>query len=155
MNKSNSFSPRRGSGPQKIAKYLSPGNSRLSSIQQQASAIDALKSALWPAIPTLLQQNCDLANYRGHTLVFVVSSPVWAAKLRHTSAGILHAARKLCKIDAQKLQIKIQPSTVSKPRSNRPRTLAKEPAAHLRDVASTVEDEELKQILLNIANRED
>ena len=68
---------------------------------------------------------------------------------------ILHAARELCKVDAQKLQIKIQPFTVARPRVTHSRTMARESTAHLREVASSVEDEELKEILLNIANQGD
>ena len=151
MNKSKSPTRKRGLGPKKIAKYLAPGNSRLSALLQQTIAIRTLKVALWPAIPTSLQAHCDVANFRGQTLVLVTHSSVWAAKLRHISPRILHAARKLCKIDAQKIQIKIQPFTVAKPQSTRPRTLPQRTAVHLRDVASGVEDEELKEILLTIA----
>ena len=146
---------RRGTGPRKVSNYLASTSAQLSALQQQTTAIAALKAALWPVIPTTLQACCDVANFRGQTLVLVANSPVWAAKLRHMSPQILHAARTLCKIDAQKLQIKIQPVVQVKPPERSSRSLPARSAAHLKEVAAGVDDEELREILLTIASRGD
>ena len=153
MNKSKSSSRARSKGPREIVKHLAAGHSRLSRIQQQAFAIGAIKVALWPAIPTPMQAHCDVANFRGQTLIIVANSPVWAARLRHISPQILHAARELCKIDAQKLLIRIEPKQAQRQNTRRPRTLPESSIKHLTEVAAGVEDEELKEILLGIAKR--
>jgi len=141
----------RAQGPTRVARYLSPGKSQLGSLQQQTDAIATLKSRLWPALAGPLRGHCELANFRGQTLVIIADSPVWAARLRHTSPQILHAARTLCKIDAQKLQIKIRPMAQAQPRNRATRPLAASSASHLREIAEGLEDQELKAILLNIA----
>jgi hypothetical protein len=154
MNKPKSSNRGRVQGPQSILKHLAASQSGLSRLQQQAFAIHAIKATLWPSIPSPLQAHCDVANFRGQTLILVADSPVWAARLRHTSPQILHAARELCKIDAQKLLVRIQPLEVRPQPVGKARSLPESSATHLREVAETVEDDELREILLGIANRE-
>ena len=68
------------------------------------AAGDPVRRAMWlgtvdqllrPCLPPSLAAHARLANVRGDTLVFVVDSPVWHAKLRLATPELLDAARSI------------------------------------------------------------
>lgn len=83
----------------------------------------------------------------------VARSPVWAAKLRHTSPEILHAAVNLCKIDVGELVVRVDPGHWPKASHKRKRGVSKVVAEHLETVAEGITDSELKDQLERLAKR--
>ena len=62
---------------------------------RRALWLDALDQRLRPSLPPSLAAHARLANLDGGRLVYVVDGPVWRAKLRLASPGLLDAARSL------------------------------------------------------------
>src|SRR3546814_5666086 len=57
-------------------------------------------------LPPALANHCALANVRDDTLVFLVSSPVWKAKLRLLADAVLAAANS-AGVPARELTLKV------------------------------------------------
>lgn len=62
---------------------------------RRALWLDAVDQMLRPYLPPGLAAHARLANIRGDTLVFVVDSPVWHAKLRLAASALVDAARSI------------------------------------------------------------
>ncbi len=112
-----------------------------------------MKSALWPFLLPSLRSHCELANLRDSTLFFVADSSLWAARLRHTSPQILHAARERCKIDATRLKVRVEPKPAAPDQKPR-RRLSARAREVLRQAAETMNDEELARALAALAERD-
>ena len=72
---------------------------------RRALWLDALDARLRVSFPPSLAAHARLANVNGGTLVFLVDSPIWRARLRLASPGLMEAARAVG-IDAQEVVIK-------------------------------------------------
>ncbi len=72
---------------------------------RRALWLDALDARLRVSFPPSLAAHARLANVNGRTLVFLVDSPIWRARLRLASPGLMEAARAVG-IDAQEVVIK-------------------------------------------------
>jgi hypothetical protein len=62
---------------------------------RRALWLDALDRRLHALLPPELAVHARLANVDGSRLVYLVDSPVWHARLRMASAGLLDAARSV------------------------------------------------------------
>jgi len=62
---------------------------------RRAQWLDTLDQLLRPHLPPGLAAHARLANVRGDKLVFVVTAPVWHAKLRLASLVLVDAARSV------------------------------------------------------------
>lgn len=62
---------------------------------QRALWLDGLDRQLHAALPRELAAHARLANVDGKRLVYLVDSPVWNARLRLASSGVLDAARSI------------------------------------------------------------
>lgn len=62
---------------------------------RRALWLDALDRRLHALLPRELAAHARLANVDGNRLVYLVDSPVWHARLRMASAGLLDAARSI------------------------------------------------------------
>lgn len=143
---------RRDASPTDL-KNLLAGNSSLAALQQHAISVAKLKNALWPFLPPSLRPHCELANYRDYTLYLHANSPLWAAKARHASPQILHAARQRCKISVRKLVVRIRPAAVENREDRRPKQVIGSVSRHLKQAADWIDDPELAVIMRRIARR--
>ncbi len=62
---------------------------------RRALWLDALEQRLRPHLPPSLAAHVRFANLDGAKLVYLVDSPVWRARLRLASPGLLDVARSL------------------------------------------------------------
>jgi hypothetical protein len=62
---------------------------------RRAFWLDALERRLRPCLPPGLADHCRLANVAKGKLVFLVDSPVWRAKLRLASPGLVDLAQSI------------------------------------------------------------
>jgi hypothetical protein len=76
--------------PASFAQLATVGS--LGSLVERARMLDALDRQLRQSLPEPLRQQCRLANVRADRLVFLVSSPVWSAKLRLHADALFGAA---------------------------------------------------------------
>lgn len=83
----------RSSAPQPALDALLAGSA--GDPVRRALWLDALDRRLHPLLPPALAAHVRLANIDGTTMVFLVDSPAWHARLRLASAELLDAARSL------------------------------------------------------------
>jgi len=69
------------------------GEDRLAPIIRRARWLETLERHLRMHLPAPLNQHARLGNVEGDTLVYLVDSPIWHARLRLSSENVLNAAR--------------------------------------------------------------
>jgi len=68
---------------------------KLAPLIRRARWLDTLGRHLHACLPAPLRQHARLANIEGDSLIFLVDSPVWHARLRLSSGPIVDAARRI------------------------------------------------------------
>ena len=126
-----------------------PGD--LTSVIERAKQLDALDRRLRQSLPPALAAHVRLGNVRDGRLVFLVSSPVWKAKLR-LHADALRDAAAAAGLQASGMTVKVA-TMQPVPPDAAPRTPLS-PAARetLRAAAFATADPELRDQLLRMAS---
>lgn len=139
-------SHRHGRGPKALADCGS-----FAALARKAGALEALDRALRQTLPLPLRDEIRFANLRYGRLVFLATSPAWAARLRLMQTPILAAADAIG-INASSIAVKVvpQPSAPAEPSRSKP--LSPAAAAHLRAAAASMTDPELQGLFLELAS---
>ena len=125
----------------------------LGSLVERARWLDALDPLLRQSLPATLADQCRLANVDDKNVVFLVSAPVWKARLRLHADALLGAAAA-AGLKARTLVVKVaspEPAIPAGPGSSKP--LSEAVRDSLRATAQSVSDPELKAQLLRLASR--
>ena len=123
----------------------------LGSVIERARTLDALDRRLRQSLPPALAAHVRLGNVRDGRLVFLVSSPIWKAKLR-LHADVLRDAAAAAGLTASGMTVKVatmQPVPAGTTSHTPLSTTARET---LRAAAATVSDPELRDQLLRMAS---
>jgi len=123
----------------------------LAGVVERARWLAALDPVLRQSLPATLADQCRLANVDDKNLVFLVSAPVWKAKLRLHADALLGAAAA-AGLKARSLVVKVappEPANPSGPGHSKPLSEAVRDA--LRTTAHAVSDPGLKAQLLRLA----
>ena len=126
--------------------------SGLANVVERAKWLAALDPLLRQSLPATLADQCKLANVDDKHLVFLVSAPVWKAKLRLHADALLGAAAA-AGLKARTLVVKVVPPEPAIPAgtgSSKP--LSEEVRDSLRATAQSVSDPELRAQLLRLAS---
>jgi hypothetical protein len=118
----------------------------------QARALDALDHQLRQPLPDLLRRQCRLATVQSGRIVFLASSSTWAAKLRLHQNAILANARITSGLPIEKFAVKVAALPPVPRESAKRNPLSKASAEHLRRVAQSLTDPELRSAYLNLAS---
>ena len=110
----------------------------LGRVTARARQLAATKKSLWPLLPEDVQPHCDLANYRDGVLVMTASSPVWATRLRQSSAQIIHRARGNIKMRIDRIEVRIVPAAAPPRPPAPPKEISATARNHLRRCAAIV-----------------
>ena len=127
------------------------GDPTLAEIQRHTSMLRKLQMAIDQQIGTALAVRCRVINLRESTLVLSAGTPVLAAKIRHSSARILHAVQALGKIDRIQVKIICDP-TPEKPPLRR-RQISENALQSIESAADSVRDPELAESFRRLAAR--
>lgn len=123
----------------------------LANLVERARWLDALDPLLRQSLPATLADQCRLANVDDKHLVFLVSSPVWRAKLRLHADALLDAAAA-AGLKAGTLVVKVAvPPALAPEGAGQPRPLSETVRDSLRATAQSVSDPELRDQLLRLA----
>lgn len=135
--------------PSEVAKAGGLGR-----LVERARQLETLDQKLRCCLAPPLSQHCRLANVREDRLVFMVSSAIWASKLRMHTAQILAAAASLG-VHARSVTVKV--SAVSSARAVETSKTPLSPAARdaLRAAAETTNDPLLRERLIALASLAD
>ncbi|MBS0558278.1 MAG: DUF721 domain-containing protein [Proteobacteria bacterium] len=124
----------------------------VAALAAHAKALDALDRSLRQCLPDPLRRQCCLADLRAGRLVFLASSPAWAAKLRFHQTALLAAARLTTGAPVGKFAVKVAPLPPVPPEQTRRRPLSHTAAEHLKAAAHSVADPELRAAYLRLAS---
>lgn len=143
-----------------ISALLQPSHRDLQTILSKAKAIETLNRTLIPLLDPAIQKYCQVANLTNGVLIVLTANGAVATQLRYHVTDII---KKLHQNPALKhireIQIKVRPAAapVGVERGKAPTTLTKplpmspETAQTLAAMAETIEDPELREIMLRIA----
>ena len=124
----------------------------LASLVERARWLDTLDPLLRQSLPATLAGQCKLANVDDKHLVFLVSAPVWKAKLRLHADALLDAAAA-AGLKARTLVVKVSlPAPPPNPGAANCRPLSEAVRDSLRATAQSVSDPELRAQLLRLAS---
>lgn len=123
----------------------------LGSVIDRARMLDALDRQLRQSLPPALAAQIRLGNVRDGRLVFLVSSPVWKAKLR-LHADVLRDAAKAAGLSVSGMTMKVATMHAVPPAPASHTPLSASARATLRAAASTVSDPDLRDQLLRMAS---
>jgi len=125
--------------------------STLAGLIQRAQWLHTLDLTLRRSLPSALAAHCRLGNVRDDTLVFLVGSPTWKAKLRLYGDALL-AAAATAGVPARKLTVKI--TTLPAAPLDAAAQVSLSPAGRdaLRSAAQSIADPDLRAKLLQLAS---
>lgn len=143
-----------------ISDLLAPNQRELQTILSKVKAINTLNQTIIPMLPANLQKYCQVANLSHGVLTILTSNGSAANELRYHLNDLLkklHATHNLKHI--REIQSKVRPSTqpvgVHRGKTtklqHKPEPLSEETAAILLEMAETIEDPGLREIMKNIA----
>jgi hypothetical protein len=133
-------------GPKPLAECGS-----FASLAKKAGELDALDRALRQTLPMPLREQVRFAHLRNGRLVFLASSPAWAARLRLMQTQILATARAIG-TNASSVTVKVAPLRPAATEPDRSKPLSPAAAIHLKAAAASTTDPELKGLFLDLAS---
>jgi hypothetical protein len=142
----NPASRRHGHGPKALVDCGS-----FAALARKAGALEALDRALRQTLPLPLRDEIRFANVRYGRLVFLATSPAWAARLRLMQTQILAAADAIG-TNASAITVKVVPQPPAPTEPSRSKPLSPAAAAHLRATAASMTDPELQGLFLELAS---
>ena len=123
----------------------------LRSVVDRARMLEALDRQLRQSLPAALAPHVRLGNVRDGRLVFLVTSPVWKAKLR-LHADVLRDAAAAAGLQASGLTVKVASMLPVPPAAASRAPLSPSARETLRAAAETMADPELRDQLLRMAS---
>ena len=152
---SDPFKPVRGTTPASLPRRAldALSGTGLASLVDRARWLAALDPVLRQSLPATVASQCRLANVDDKHLVFLVSSPVWKAKLRLHADTLLGAAAA-AGLSARSLVVKVAPPEPSVPTGGHgpAKPLSEAVRDSLRATAHAVSDPGLRDQLLRLAS---
>ncbi len=124
----------------------------LAGLLDRARNLDALDKALRDTLPAALADRCRLANTPEARIVFLVSSPSVAARLRMLQPQLLDTANRVTGRRFDSLTVKVAPTRSVPPDPQPRKPLSQTAAAHLGERAAFLADPELRDLFLRMAS---
>jgi hypothetical protein len=123
----------------------------LGSVVERARMLEALDRQLRQSLPAALAPHVRLGNVRDGRLVFLVTSPVWKAKLR-LHADALRAAAVAAGLQPTGMTVKVATMLPVPPAAASRTPLSPSARETLRAAAENIADPELREQLLRMAS---
>jgi hypothetical protein len=123
----------------------------LGSVVERARMLEALDRQLRQSLPASVAPHVRLGNVRDGRLVFLVSSPVWKAKLR-LYADVLRDAAHAAGLTPSGMTVKVATMLPVAPAAASHAPLSPSARETLRAAAGAVADPELREQLLRMAS---
>ncbi|OCG28060.1 hypothetical protein A9G11_11135 [Gilliamella sp. wkB108] len=145
--------------PQKLASILAKVSS-LSKIQERTNALSKLSNVVSDLLPSPLNQQCRVANYRRGILVIEVSSASWLTRLRYEQSELISGIRRQILPSLSSIQYQINPNITAQlsqvdnqllNKAKTPSIMTQKSAEFLYTLAENVPDK-LKKQLIKLAN---
>ena len=96
--------------PVHISNVLHNASSGLADVVRRANSLAASTQELKSALPDAIRPHLVSVNFRADTLVLIVDSAAWAARLRYLESEVRSHLAKDQGIGVKKIDIKVRPS---------------------------------------------
>ena len=149
----------RDNEPKVLTSLLSQG-ALLSKIKERSIALNQLSKVIDELLPTPLNQQYRIANYRQGVLILEVSSASWLTRLKYEQSNLLSGIRQKILPSLSSIQYKINPTIatnysqsviLSAKNVKISNVISKQTAIYLNAVAEQAPDK-LKKQLIKLAN---
>ncbi|OTQ60039.1 DUF721 domain-containing protein [Gilliamella sp. A7] len=149
----------RDNEPKVLTSLLSQG-ALLSKIKERSIALNQLSKVIDELLPTPLNQQYRIANYRQGVLILEVSSASWLTRLKYEQSNLLSGIRQKILPSLSSIQYKINPTIatnysqsviLSDKNVKISNVISKQTAIYLNTVAEQAPDK-LKKQLIKLAN---
>lgn len=149
----------RDNEPKVLTSLLSQG-ALLSKIKERSIALNQLSKVIDELLPTPLNQQYRIANYRQGVLILEVSSASWLTRLKYEQSNLLSGIRQKILPSLSSIQYKINPTIatnysqsviLSDKNVKTSNVISKQTAIYLNTVAEQAPDK-LKKQLIKLAN---
>ena len=149
----------RDNEPKVLTSLLSQG-ALLSKIKERTVALSQLTKVIDELLPTPLNQQYRVANYRQGVLILEVSSASWLTRLKYEQGNLLSGIRQKILPSLSSIQYKINPTIatnysqsviLSAKNVKISNVISKQTAIYLNAVAEQAPDK-LKKQLIKLAN---
>lgn len=129
-----------------------------SQITEKKQLLEKLNATILPLLPNVSRSHIKSCSYNEQTqeLILIVDSPVWAARLRTQHKTIISTLKKELKFPVNSFKIKFQQPVKNKPKPKKaPLFISTQAADRLRQTANALEDEDLKESLIQLSKHTD
>lgn len=127
-------------------------NPRLAHYYAQAKVLRRLQKTLQTILPPQLREHCQVAALEQGVLTLHTDSPAWAARLRFMTADLLQIVQRDSAAGAIKtIRVKARPPEANPQPAKPGPAMSSQTAGFLRDIADSLEDEELRASLLRLS----
>lgn len=142
--------------PKKINKLLQSKNSGIAALITEARKLEFLNNILLDLLPAPLPLHCHLAKINNTTLVIVVDSASWSARLRYSIPDLLAKLKHHSQffIPIKNIEIKVNPKWDLNTHhvSLKADRISAKTAQCLKETANSIENEAIKKALLKLAS---
>lgn len=138
-----------------IATYIKNDQHSCSDLVKKAQTIQQIGKELNAELNPSLRGHCTLANINQDVATLITPSSAWATRLRYNIPEIISILRdKLGQKNLKTIRIKIVPTTSNFPVSTIPKpVLSKFSADVIQQTALSIDDENLRNVLLKLSTR--
>ncbi len=145
----------------KIDQYLQSNHHDLQFLFTKIHLLKKINEQVMPYLDPHLAKYCQVANFADHKLVFITANAAIATQLRFQSPELLKRFRQDPSLkNIYHIECKVRPSEqfithdVKVPDENKMPLLSSITAASVREIAQSLSDPLLKEIMERIAERE-
>ncbi|OCG74008.1 hypothetical protein A9G42_10010 [Gilliamella sp. Nev6-6] len=145
--------------PERLTSILTK-TSCLSKIQDRTNALRTLDKAINDLLPSPLNQQCKVANYRNGVLILEVSSASWLTRLKYEQSNLISSIRTSILPSLSSIQYQINPNisvklaecNFQKSKSSLTSSVITPASAKLLYALAENAPEKLKKQLIKLAN---
>jgi len=141
--------------PKQINKLLYRKNSEIAGLITQARKTEFLNNILLDLLPSPLPLHCQLGKIHNDTLIIIVDSSTWSARLRYSIPELLTKLKHHSQffIPIKKIEIKVNPKwhTSDSKTVLKPKPISTKTASCLTETANSIENKAIKKVLLKLA----
>jgi hypothetical protein len=139
-----------------VYKLLSAKKGDVAELVTHARQLGHLSSIVQAMLEPSVANHCQLAHFDGVRMVLIADTPAWASRLRYSISTLLAQLKQYSnKFHAlTRIDVQVKPALPeSPPPVTAQRRLSAEAARCLAESAEVIEDPNLKQALLRLAER--
>lgn len=139
--------------PQRLWEHVL-GSANFGQILAKAKALVHLQKQFQQALGSELSDQCQIAEFQAGCLTLQVNNASWATRIRYSATQFVETLRKYPEFSHLKtIHCQVRPSSDMQPEVHlpAPRIPSAQNTQLIRDMASTIKNEELKNAWLRLA----